>query len=440
MLDTSPPGDIQQIRSGRSGVIARRLADLELPILLVCLPLFLIPTTWVWLGVSVVVVLWACRYLAYGRLTRPAPPNVLYLGLVLLIPLSLWITLTPPETRQQAAYLFAGVALYFAILNWTWNKARLWWLCMGLLTLLFLLLLVSPLLVEENGATVLAWLPDGVLQLARRLPERINPNVLAGNLAPLLPLCLALAWLPFGKGPQQRRWLRILAILTAALLVIVLVLLNSRGVWLALVLTGGVMAIVRWPRLVRTLPLVVVLAALALSSQFYERLVSTTLATGELGGFGTRVEIWSRAFLAIQDFALTGVGMGAWAKIAPLMYPYANISFQTSVPHAHNLLLQVGVDLGIPGLVLFSAAMGLSLWMAWRVFRRFHAVGSDHVAQSRAYLAFAVLAGFVLILAHGLFDAVTWGTKPAILAWALLALAAVLYLLPDETQEIAASP
>jgi O-antigen ligase len=39
---------------------------------------------------------------------------------------------------------------------------------------------------------------------------------------------------------------------------------------------------------------------------------------GEIGGLDERVEIWSRALYAIQDFSFTGVGLGAFNRVIPI--------------------------------------------------------------------------------------------------------------------------
>src|SRR5438477_7439531 len=73
-----------------------------------------------------------------------------------------------------------------------------------------------------------------------------------------------------------------------------------------------------------------------------------------VGDFAVRVEIWSRALQVIHDFPLTGIGMGAFRTAVPALYPYV-ISDPEKVHHAHNLYLQIGADLGLPGLAAFGA-------------------------------------------------------------------------------------
>jgi len=410
------------IRRDPLPAIARRLAAYELPLVLIGLPLFLLWPAWSGSALVMVGVLWLSRWLAYGRLSRPAPPNLLVFLLLALVPLSLAVTPTPAVTWVQAGYVLAGVALYFAVLHWTLDARRLQVLLGALLVVLLALAVFSPLLIESHEG--IRWLPTGMAALARRLPERINPNVLAGNLAPWWPLTLALAWCPPVRHP--RLW-RGLAGMTGIVLGLVLAGLASRGVWLALVVAGLFLLPLVWPRLWRGWPLVPALVWLAVAQRLPERLAAVTLDTGAIGGVAVRAEIWHRAVFALGDFALTGMGMGAWEQVAPLLYPYRQIGLNTPVPHAHQLFLQIGLDLGVPGLVLFMAVMGLSVGMACRSFAHYRQ-RTDPESRSRAALALALVAGLFILLGHGLVDAVTWGTKPAVLTWLLLALTTVLYL------------
>ncbi len=410
------------IRRPPPPAIARRLAAYELELVLACLPLFLVWPAWSGWGLVVVGGLWLLRWWAYGRLTRPAPTNLVVFLFIALVPLSLAVTPTPAVTRVQAGYLLAGVVLYFAVLNRVRDFRQCRILLGASIVLVLALAVFSPLLIENHER--IRWLPAGITALARRLPERINPNVLAGNLAPWWPLTLALAWYPPVGHP--RLW-RVLAGVTWLVLGLLLVGSAARGVWLALLVTGLFLLPLVWPRLRRGWPLVPALVWLAVAQRLPERLATVTLETGILGGLAVRAEIWRRAVFALGDFALTGMGMGAWEQVAPLLYPYLQIGLNTPVPHAHQLFLQVGLDLGVPGLALFVAIMGLSVWMAHQSFVHYRRQ-PDPESRSRAALALALLAGLLISLGHGLVDAVTWGTKPAVLTWLLLALITLLYL------------
>lgn len=57
-----------------------------------------------------------------------------------------------------------------------------------------------------------------------------------------------------------------------------------------------------------------------------------------------------------------GVGEGAWRAV----YPHYALSGTMSVPHAHNVFLQVAIELGAVGVFLFLCLLLLSLRQALR--------------------------------------------------------------------------
>ncbi len=63
----------------------------------------------------------------------------------------------------------------------------------------------------------------------------------------------------------------------------------------------------------------------------------------------------------LQDFPFTGIGMGTFTQVADRLYPFFLYAPGT-VEHAHNLFLQVGVDLGLPGLIAWLAIFMIGLF------------------------------------------------------------------------------
>jgi O-antigen ligase len=163
---------------------------------------------------------------------------------------------------------------------------------------------------------------------------------------------------------------------------------------------------------------------------------------GSVTSLSGRWEIWTRAGQAIVDFALTGIGFDSFALVIPALYPYVEI--RSLVPHAHNLFLQVGVDLGAPGLLFYCWLWGAALWSFITVLRNggalpiaeeatsHHRRGRRRMLHRQAALRQALAAGglcaTVAMFVHGMVDAVTWGTKLAFFSWLLLALAGALYV------------
>ena len=104
------------------------------------------------------------------------------------------------------------------------------------------------------------------------------------------------------------------------------------------------------------------------------------------------------------------------------MYPYPSVGLWARVPHAHNNLLQVGVDLGIPGLVGYVGMLVVFALCAWKIHR---------VSKSRSLrlLTGGLFAGMLAHQVYGLTDAITLGAKPGFLLWFLWGLMAALWRL-----------
>lgn len=340
-------------------------------------------------------------------------------------------------------FVALGVALLFALLNWPPTQQRPW--------LIAVLLSLAGVALAILGPMILRRLPQEFLrfseELARSKPtdlfnagETINANVLAGGLLLPIPLLTALA---FRGDLARRRWLPPLLLFPMALLLATLLLTQSRGAYLAGALSLLFVLILRW----RWAALIVLIGAIAagsvLSLDGMSALAATVSNEGSIDSLSGRWEIWGRAFQAIADFALTGIGIGSFDLVIPNRYPY--IQVHKIIPHAHNLLLQVAVDLGLPGLLFYGWLWGAVLWVFSRILWHGGALAADEEPASlrhrnqrkeqrqqrrQAALRWALAAGglgaTVAMFCHGLIDAVTWGTKLAFLPWLLVALAGAL--------------
>jgi len=134
-----------------------------------------------------------------------------------------------------------------------------------------------------------------------------------------------------------------------------------------------------------------------------------------------RFDIWQSALDIIHDYPLTGVGLNMFrdGRVRDV-YPVPTFK-QPILPHTHDELLQLGTDMGIPGLVLFAAFYGIAAWMLWRGYRSGN--------RSVQIVAVAVGGGLLAHAFFGVGDAVTLWDRFAFLFWWLLALASTQYIL-----------
>jgi len=100
-----------------------------------------------------------------------------------------------------------------------------------------------------------------------------------------------------------------------------------------------------------------------------------------------------RAHSMLSGFPFTGMGMGTFGYVVPVLYPLFMVSPDVVILHAHDEFLQVAVDLGLPGLVSFLAIYLLIGWTLLSVLRR----DTDPFYH---LMAFAILAGLIS-MSHG---------------------------------------
>lgn len=174
-----------------------------------------------------------------------------------------------------------------------------------------------------------------------------NPNDLALTLNLILPLSIALF-----LGGSGKPWLRGILLLGIALSVIGVIATYSRGgfLTLAVIFALYVNALLRRPRERHwaLLAIFLVLAAIPfLPADYVERL--GTIANIEADASGSAQERWGDTVAALEYILFHPVvGAGIGMDILAL-----NEVRGPAWKEVHNVYLQYGVDLGIPGMILF---------------------------------------------------------------------------------------
>ena len=106
-----------------------------------------------------------------------------------------------------------------------------------------------------------------------------------------------------------------------------------------------------------------------------------------------RLAHWQAAGEMIRYHPWTGVGFSNYEPAYP---QYALMNWPIPLGHAHNYYLNVGAELGIPGLLAYLLLWGAILWQTLRVLRR----GSGW----QRGLALGLLGAWAHLAAHNLFD------------------------------------
>jgi len=418
-------------------------------LLLAASPFLLFPSPERSLALLVVpLVLWG-QLAGEAGSSRRTPLDVPILLMAVMVLVSLYATYDIGVSLPKIAGMVLGIGAFYETVRYCRRSPRHLAGGVGLFLLLGSGFAAAALLTtrwpERIGwvTTILAYLPQRVLALPGA-EGGVQHNEAAGVMLWVSPLAIGLAarwWVGARHRPAAEGggwgWGG-LAIGAALLTTAVLVLAQSRGGLLSfgaalLVLMGlggqrtRAVGIIGGGAALLTLLVGLLVSPVLLG----ELLVGTPAQVEQISSLDTlagRVEIWSRAVYAIQDFPLTGVGMNVFRKIVPALYPLFLISPTFDIAHAHNTWLQAALDLGLPGLVAYLAVWLAALVMLGQVLRR----SQDAWLRTVSLSLLASQAGHFI---YGLTDTIALGAKPGLLWWILLALVVVVWQQAQESAD-----
>lgn len=394
---------------------------------------------WWWLlGLPAI---WLASWLIRG-FPVPATPLNMSVGLITgMTVVSLLITPEMTLTLPKAAGLFLGLAILYAMVDISRQPKGIVFIVGGLIALgvgVSILGLLGTQWLEKIGP--LAAFTSSLPRFISGLPgavEGFHPNEVAGTLLWIIPLTLALSVMLL-RRQSRRKWLGIITSLAALWMLGVLTLSQSRSSWFGLIVAISIVFVFINRRLRWIMAALTITAALAvlvigpdrIGSSLFRSMADNEASSPAQQGLGSlawnfRVEVWQAAAQGISDFPFTGMALGTFRKVGRLIYPLS-IPLDYDFAHAHNELLQAGLDLGIPGLVGLLAIYFGTFGMLWSLWNK--ATGSE-----LRYLVVG-LAGCLLAHAiYGLTDAVALGAKPGIILWILIGLVCGLFLYSRES-------
>lgn len=407
----------------------------SLLLLLIAAPFLLFPSSWRSAALLVLPAIWIGNRIVTGHFVPRTPYDGGILLLLVMILVSLFVTYDIVISLPKITGVLWGISAFYAVVNAAGTPQHLRWIWA---TMLLLIAAFSGLILIGtdwgNKVALLEQIGARLPLVVRGLPGAdagFHPAEVGGTLTWIvfLPMAAIVGAWPHRRSPRVAALLIGLVGLSG-LLFTALALTQSRSAWLGFVAGAAVLLWLAGHRgrvILIGAALAGLLAAILLGpDQLWS--VSPVQATGDdwgavfNPGISDRVEIWSRAIYGIQDFSFTGMGLGTFRYVMPVLYPLFTVSPDVDLGHAHNEWLQAGVDLGVTGIIAFVALQGLSCVLAYRAFHRPLPAGGR-------WLMAGVLAGLVAHSLFGLTDAVALGAKPGIFFWLLLALTAVVWRL-----------
>jgi len=438
----------ETLKAGLKGA-ANWIAEHELWLLAVPVILMLfygrVPLRIISASLLLIPIPWMCRLLAKGDLTVHTSMDLPILALFGMALVALYPSVDPSMSMPVLYKMIVEFALFYGLVNNLTTGKRIW-------------VITSLLFAGGVGASLLglvntSWITHKLFsmpQIYGRLPRLLtqlnragfHPNIVGGMLGMILPVALSVLLfsakatgsrtqvggtdakqqphLSMGMaahsalGISHRAW-RGLLVLTLLIMGSTLFLTQSRGTFVGLLFAFAVMALWRGGSLRLVVLLIAIGIILAIHFLGLEQIADFVFVADSVGTMRGRMELWQRAIYMMQDFPYTGIGLGTFSRVAPILYPFFLIGPDTLVPHSHNLFLQTGVDLGIPGLVALIALLTAFSFIAVKAVR---------MSKGTAFepLAVGLLCGFVVYPIHGLLDNVTFSTKPGMAIWAIMGL------------------
>jgi len=333
--------------------------------------------------------------------------------------IAMWVSPMPQYSIIHFVILLAGVFGYYAAADWLVTNDRQ--------HSLLLALAVGGGTVALLGFFILEWPSRHIVNMqfiTDKLPHlgggfTIHHNEMAGLLLLLLPVAL------FLPRQSNRKIERVLLMATAVIMATMLLFTQSRNAWFALLL--GLLAYKVWGRfhtrylallifLWMLLPFAFVMLPTEQQHNVTQQIIVLDAATKGNSAAGqswaSRLEIWSTANQSIRDYPILGTGMRAFASVSRLNYVYTITPTTFPISHAHNLLLQTAVNIGIAGL-----ATAVLLWLTTmtHLWRR--------PDEPNSHLTAVLGASFTAYLCFSTFDILALEQKPGIVIWLLLAAA-----------------
>ncbi|MBI5667313.1 MAG: O-antigen ligase family protein [Chloroflexi bacterium] len=404
---------------------------LEPLLLLVMVATFWTPSPtrdrWLWL-VFLLPVAWAPRWISTRRLWPNTPLQWLFLAFFALCVLNVWFA---PYTRglMMLGRPLLGAAIYVYFVEYVCRTHRLRRL-LQVTTLFALLLGITALLstqwnIKSEQLGIIVDLLPNVTTLPG-IEGGFNANEVGGALVWVLPVVAALAVYRWRERlPRVGVTLAFLAVFAA------LFIGQSRLAIIGLLIALGLIARLLFPRgRPRNLALLAVIVLgvveiLIINNVFNLGLRQRMLERDE-ASFSDRVDIWRSGLAILRDYPLTGAGMSMF-RYNPIRQLYPVEKYKDRIlPHAHNEWVQIGSDLGVPGLLVFTGWYIVAGAMLLVSYRR----GSAEVKA----LVVGVAGG---LLAHAVYaagDAIPLWDRFAFVFWWLLALAGAAYVQVTKTK------
>lgn len=324
---------------------------------------------------------------------------------ILVVYLSAITSISKAESKNIALLISAFAFSFFLMIHIVENKKQLKFLLylMVIASVLTALIGISQYLKGDIYSQ--DWIDDEMFEdIKMRVYSTFeNPNVYGEYLILVIPIIVALFF------EKKGFWKKIFLFACFGITLAALILTFSRGCWLGMMLALVLLLIVIDKRFIWLGILGLVLLPFILP----ETITNRFLSIGNMEDSSTtyRVYIWMGTINMLKDYWFSGIGLG----ITSFNTVYPIYSFDSIwAPHSHNLYLQLIVEYGIIGLIIF-------LGMIYYFYKEI----AMSVVKRKNMIASGIACGMTGYLLQSFFDNTWYNYRVVLIFWMVIALGMV---------------
>lgn len=343
---------------------------------------------------------------------------VVLFGMVLLY--SFITSYTPGSSMLALLIHMAFIVFYFILVNTIKTRQQLYVLAALLVLSTTVTSLYGLYQLKTVGATSEAWVDTTLFEdIKARVGSTFeNPNVLGEYLVLIIPVAIAMLW-------GQKSWISKLIILgLTAIMLGCLVYTYSRGAYVGLILAFALFAVLRDRRFI----ILGVIGLLMLPFVLPASVINRFASIGNLNDTSSfyRISVWLGSLRLAQDYWLSGIGLG----LEPFKLVYPKYSFSAAYAHhSHNIYIQMLIETGIAGLLMFFAIIAVYYKAMLAGFYK---------TRDRFISTFmiAIASGMAGYLAQGMVENIWYNNRVLLTFWVMLAFGMIAKALITEDNEV----
>lgn len=267
---------------------------------------------------------------------------------MLVVAICAMTSISLQESRNIALLICAFILAYFVAINTIEDKKQFKFILYVFIVAAVLTAIYGLYQYKFGDLYSQAWVDSNMFEdIKMRVYSTFeNPNVYGEYLILVIPIIISLMWEE--KGFMKK----MLLLIALGITMLAMVLTYSRGCWLGIIFAIALLAIMIDKRFI----LLGIVALFMMPFVLPDTILNRFLSIGNMGDSSTsyRVYIWMGTIAMLKDYWFSGIGLGttSFNTIYPI-YSYNNVT----TPHSHNLFLQITVEYGIVGLIIFAFIM-----------------------------------------------------------------------------------